>query len=813
MSFTWSGDFNTCNFWRPFAEDRQRVLDQTVGMRSLHAGGGVGGKSLTRTLSQVYFPVPGVKIMIQINPHHIHIMAEGGCKHYLESGFYEIYSTAIYNEGSYIAEKLRLIENGFVEAVMSCEITGVSGPPQGELKPSKKSAPLCDSDFPFYGGRCMHGDDMQDGFESHAMGSPNFEGQDSLVVYSASGEPRILEGNGPYYEGLRELKQTQLKTPSCFYTGKLQLFVQALYGSVRKDYYEAFPGLGIPGIIFQGFLLERDCGLLTTSDYRYFLCRINTDDVVSFREIIPSRAADCYLKFLREYGEETWLTSKHKAYLEAYIFSACDLAAEDTEQRVSLGFSAAFEDTIDGWKFARERNEFAAIVHEFIYVDANDSHGHMRPTLFVATVDYFIGGDGAVSFSISHQETEYPLWQQSQWFVAWIPQYMPIVSHYSFGAGYPSLPDPSIDGPTPIAGYYSKDDEYVMFWVKIEKIVETTGTYDTGLPYAWPFYESEMGAFSRRSRIIANNGYRYELSSGVGATPTIDRTEICESWDDFKDLTYKEVQFRSGQYLGSPQSSLSAAYADNRETLYGPLSDWLRDVHNWRSNRAPPMDNIGDTSPWVQDLSCSIAAEYESYGSIYRYGVAMVAPMLYDRTGFVHGIHKYHSAPSAIEGEAQTWNDPSNSGAYSLGHQYSHRVVEVTYLGDGNYSYGPEIDRVDTLWYAVGGNNWWIAEIPINIPEHTSWIWQEHIKGYAEEVGDGYTLIDGYEEPSIYDPWHDVYFSQPPLIGPPIMIQTTLIGRGTFGGASKILFFDMNKSFDIAVNGFSRSYFSAVGWI
>lgn len=77
-SFTWEGDFISCNFWRPFAEGKQRQLDQIVGMRSLSEGEGIGtgGKALARSLSAAFSPVAGVWIMVQVNPHHIHIKAE-----------------------------------------------------------------------------------------------------------------------------------------------------------------------------------------------------------------------------------------------------------------------------------------------------------------------------------------------------------------------------------------------------------------------------------------------------------------------------------------------------------------------------------------------------------------------------------------------------------------------------------------------------------------------------------------------------------------------------------------------------------------
>ena len=87
-SFTWDGDFISCNFWRPFAEGKQRQLDQIVGMRSLSEGEGIGtgGKALARSLSAAFSPAKGVWIMVQVNPHHIHITANFNFAYYVAIG-------------------------------------------------------------------------------------------------------------------------------------------------------------------------------------------------------------------------------------------------------------------------------------------------------------------------------------------------------------------------------------------------------------------------------------------------------------------------------------------------------------------------------------------------------------------------------------------------------------------------------------------------------------------------------------------------------------------------------------------------------
>lgn len=76
-SFTWEGDFAEAQLWLPWAQDRQRVLENIIHMRALHEGEGtgVGGKSLTRSLSIALSPTPDVFALIKINPHHIHISA------------------------------------------------------------------------------------------------------------------------------------------------------------------------------------------------------------------------------------------------------------------------------------------------------------------------------------------------------------------------------------------------------------------------------------------------------------------------------------------------------------------------------------------------------------------------------------------------------------------------------------------------------------------------------------------------------------------------------------------------------------------
>ena len=120
-------------------------------------------------------------------------------------------------------------------------------------------------------------------------------------------------------------KDTQDKVPSSMFSGKLRLFVQAIYGSPRDDYEREGFNLKIGTVgdtTYPPFTLNRgftnNSWLYTTANYDYFLCTF-TGTAIQFIPIDLHTVAESFRDILKAHarvGEFAFATK-----LEAYILS------------------------------------------------------------------------------------------------------------------------------------------------------------------------------------------------------------------------------------------------------------------------------------------------------------------------------------------------------------------------------------------------------------------------------------------------------------------------------------------------------------
>lgn len=309
------GDPAECHIWYGVALIRLKFLLE-------HRPGSV---------TDVMVPTEGVYIRVDTRPNRVHIkVEEGGI--YLESGFLDLLSAA------------KCAENAYKPAVLhfNSSILAYRG-----LHP----------EFDWWQGKVIatdlltvKGEDVSDGYESLAVGCTGK--QDSVVALPPCTQ---VYSNGGYCDPKKiyQKKEAQANTPASMFSGKLRLWIQALYGQ-KQCRYSAAKGLDgrvIPGHIYIGdkeytedsetFVTRKlisafyapSYGLFTTEDYQYFLVEVSS--VINYYPLKITSAAEKIRAMLNAPPPEA--TSEDIKRAEAYVLSTAhvDVAGMQTSGTIT----------------------------------------------------------------------------------------------------------------------------------------------------------------------------------------------------------------------------------------------------------------------------------------------------------------------------------------------------------------------------------------------------------------------------------------------------------------------------------------------
>lgn len=164
------------------------------------------------------------------------------------------------------------------------------------------------------------------------------EGQESKAIGCYVKNPTVTDPCGTIWENVLEdtfcpvsifpKKQAQFDIPSSTYSGKLRLFVQALYGSVREDYQPFGNELKITETTTEyptRILKKGQDGsqwLYTTSDFRYFLCTYAAG-VLNLNRMVLSEEAVRFRDTLLLHSKNSDFTFVTR--VEAYILSTAKI--------------------------------------------------------------------------------------------------------------------------------------------------------------------------------------------------------------------------------------------------------------------------------------------------------------------------------------------------------------------------------------------------------------------------------------------------------------------------------------------------------
>lgn len=166
----------------------------------------------------------------------------------------------------------------------------------------------------------FNGQPLIDGYESRAVGCDS----KSLTITDPCGN--TYSSGGYCSASLQPKKDTQKIVPSSMFTGKLRLYVQALYGSLRDDYVRSGFNLKINADStdenYPEYTLNRgfteNSWLYTAANYDYFLCRF-IGAQIQFIKLELSAEGGRFRDILKNHARKNEASFATK--LEAYILS------------------------------------------------------------------------------------------------------------------------------------------------------------------------------------------------------------------------------------------------------------------------------------------------------------------------------------------------------------------------------------------------------------------------------------------------------------------------------------------------------------
>ncbi len=500
--------------------------------------------------------------------HNIGRLIIFAAKLYLESGFLNLGSIALCVEATFLPATLRLIQTK-VAAYLGSTATPLEG--EGNV-----SALNEEIDTPFYGQVLTDG-----------QNSKTLTGTLSTTVTDLCAN--IYTNAIPIYgnSDTVQRKLCQKYVPSSLYSGKLRLYVQAVYGSTRTDYYPTpltiNPSANTFDVVINGYRLNQGMdttGLFTDSDYNYYLIEAGYSSF-TFRRLKFSSAARGWLDILKDHPDR--LDRPFASRVEAYALSTAVIDPDFTPVTRSTGLSISGTPYAYGFKFNWKGNQVKVVNHRSI------GDGTLRSSII--TVD--IADDLTITAS---QSAEAP-WANSQYFQFWYPNMFDGVTK-TFG-------DP-VTGPVnsascPMYGYYDVNDVWQVFSISCNVTQQAPAVIDSG-----PIDNSHLPGYGvdapNHSRTIRRI-FASQLMGSVGFSFKDQSLSAPVSVNITKEAATNAFVYYSGGSInwGNPFSSINN---NGPLTTEGLLMLYMRSnfpaghsVLGWKEWQfGPDSHNVGVTS-------------------------------------------------------------------------------------------------------------------------------------------------------------------------------------------------------------------------
>lgn len=450
----------------------------------------------------------------------------------------------------------------------------------------------------------------------------------------------------------QQCKYAQRYVPASLYSGKLRLLIQAIYGSLRQDYYAVPITQGnfiCCDLVFDDYRLMQNIpssGLFTTDNYAYYLVEVSLTQVV-FRELKLSAASKSWAKILATHPNKS--DRVFSSRVEAYILSTAKLDHNFTPIIRSTGLSDLGVPIAYGFHFNWKGSQAKCVVHR-----GYDSSTYMSKTITI---------DIAEDLSITASESSEKAWSNGMYFQFWYPdQYSYAMK--TFGVvtgGYTNTTN------CPMYGYFDYNDVWQEFTVSCSLSTSNVGN-DTG-----PLTQSHLTGFGGDSI----NYSRIYTSSTTVVNGTVGYSIAGESFSGAISGTITTVDEHTNPVVATPTYSGSGITSTNSN---GPniregmtLMQWLGqewppgvNKPGWKYNPsipsalwrvettngvAPPNNSLIDQpiSPGLGDAA-SVSFTYNRYSGLTNHAEIMMGITLGDCEAVVYGEYSGRSWTDRLTG-------------------------------------------------------------------------------------------------------------------------------------------------------------------
>ena len=508
VPYIFEGDPAVCSTWIGWATAKLQHMIKSPG-----------------SLSCTFIPQEGIEIRVDTKPNKIIIRSVSGTI-YLESGFFELLSSAKCSEGTYKPAILH-----YNDAIDSY-IHSVDLPIQGLLNVNS-----------------LTGEQLLDGYKSVSVGGQNLRNSitdpcgsvysSSTAIYTSAPEEILLK------------KQTQNRVPASMYSGKMRLFVQSLYGSKRKDYKIRVDSAGLP-IDYKLYLEDSNgkdvelgweypytCGIFTSDNYLYYLLKVAATDIKIYPLKISSSAQVLRKKLINKEVLDDDISK-----VEAYILSTAQIDSNNLKTISIIDAPSLGGETLGyGWKFSKSGKKCTIVIH-------SDTTGGSFTNFLATQLTVEIILDG-INFKAKCNIDATGMWQHGLFFAAWRPNFEDY-SQMQYGA-YNYSQSANFNN-TPLYGWY-EDEEYkslnltAIVTYRTDTVAQQARYVSYGCD-ATDLTTQSFGIYNGYSGTVALSGL---LSSSVKWISSTSYSEVNYAWSSnipIPDIpTTTATSSRVGAYL------------------------------------------------------------------------------------------------------------------------------------------------------------------------------------------------------------------------------------------------------------------------
>lgn len=294
------------------------------------------------------FEIDGCAIKLRIEGAHEYITIGGGGTAYMETGQL---GWAI--PGEYVPSRYDAAAWNFIDIPHSAKYLGKIATGGNDVGKQRNDPPLSSAT------------------PSIAVGPPRY-------MYSDGDAPDAAEQlKSAHGETTVSRKRMEVGIPPSFFSGKMRLFIQALYGAKQEDSKLTQGGFGLIYTVKEkhidlGVQPDRSPGIYTSSDGSYWLIiltlRPGGISPTAYAVVPGPAAAGLVSRMRRHRAGKLVLSDEEVTQTEAYIFSCCTVDVEHPHPMLSgpalNGWPFAY-----GWKWSTSGHKASMVTHAEVLVD------------------------------------------------------------------------------------------------------------------------------------------------------------------------------------------------------------------------------------------------------------------------------------------------------------------------------------------------------------------------------------------------------------------------------------------------------------